>query len=98
MQGDGNCLFRSFSYLLTGSQEHHFLVRTLICNYMRSIGDLLLFVLVSGNVLDHLTNSNMTNNFVWGTDIEIYTFAHRQTCTCFVKHMTVGRCTREICQ
>ena len=76
MQGDGNCLFRCFSNLLTGSQEHHFLVRTLICNYMRHIDNLLMFVLPSGDVLDHLRNSNMTNNFVWGTDIEIYAFAH----------------------
>lgn len=25
--GDGNCLFRSFSYFLTGSQEQHLLFR-----------------------------------------------------------------------
>ncbi len=43
---------------------------------MPHIGCRLLFILPEGTVLDHLRNSNMRNNFVWGTDIEIYTFAH----------------------
>lgn len=28
--GDGNCLYRSLSYILTGSEDQHFLVRSLI--------------------------------------------------------------------
>ncbi len=42
MLGDGNCLFRSLSCVLTGSQQHHLLVRCLICNHMSSITHLLL--------------------------------------------------------
>ena len=33
MMGDGNCLFRSLFYVLTGSQDHHLAVRLLICNH-----------------------------------------------------------------
>ncbi len=42
MLGDGNCLFRSLSYVLTGSQEQYSHVRSLICGHMYSILHLLL--------------------------------------------------------
>uniref|UniRef100_A0A914XAC1 OTU domain-containing protein n=1 Tax=Plectus sambesii TaxID=2011161 RepID=A0A914XAC1_9BILA len=31
---DGNCLFRAFSFCLTGSEQHHLTVRRAICDYM----------------------------------------------------------------
>ena len=30
IRGDGNCLFRSFSYLITGMQKYHYDVRSAI--------------------------------------------------------------------
>lgn len=39
--GDGNCLFRSFSLILTGSEEQHSAVRHAIIQHMRAIGDVL---------------------------------------------------------
>ena len=30
IRGDGNCLFRAFSYIITGSEEQHMAVRTAI--------------------------------------------------------------------
>ena len=36
IRGDGNCLFHSFSYIITGS-EQHMAVRTAILNHMRDI-------------------------------------------------------------
>jgi hypothetical protein len=35
--GDGNCLFRCFSYILTGSQDQHMAIRMAIVAHMRSI-------------------------------------------------------------
>ena len=39
IRGDGNCLFRSFSYIITGSEEP---VRTAILNHMIDIAHFLL--------------------------------------------------------
>ncbi len=72
MLGDGNCLFRSLSCVLTGSQQHHLLVRCLICNHMSSITHLLLpHIHPCISVEDYITRTKMDNNLVWGTDIEI---------------------------
>ena len=34
IRGDGNCLFRSFSYLITGTQKYHYDVRSAIVAHM----------------------------------------------------------------
>ena len=39
--GDGNCLFQSFSMIITGSQEQHMLVRAAIVRHMREIVEVL---------------------------------------------------------
>ncbi|EYB95489.1 hypothetical protein Y032_0159g3290 [Ancylostoma ceylanicum] len=36
MVSDGNCLFRAFSYCLTGSEKNHVAVRRAICNHTES--------------------------------------------------------------
>ena len=40
--GDGNCLFRALSYIITGRQIYHMTVRHKILEHMRSIENLLL--------------------------------------------------------
>ena len=40
--GDGNCLFRSFPLIITGSQEHHVAVCVAILQHMQTITHLLL--------------------------------------------------------
>ena len=34
VKGDGNCLFRSFSYVITGSEEHHLDIRHWVFEYI----------------------------------------------------------------
>ena len=34
IRGDGNCLFRCFSHIITGSQEHHLRIRQAIVHHM----------------------------------------------------------------
>ena len=41
VQGDGNCLFRALSYIVTGSEEQYMEVREGITSYMLSIENLL---------------------------------------------------------
>ena len=40
IRGDGNCLFRALSYIITGSEDQHMSVRRAIVSHMRSIGTL----------------------------------------------------------
>ena len=42
IRGDGNCLFRSFSYIITGSEEQHMAVSTAILNHKIDIAHFLL--------------------------------------------------------
>ena len=36
--GDGNCLFRSFAYIMTGSEDQHMAVHTAILQHMINVG------------------------------------------------------------
>ena len=37
LSGDGNCLFRALSYVITGSEQQHIEVRNSLLSYMSSI-------------------------------------------------------------
>ena len=69
--GDGNCLFRALSYVITGRQVYHTIVRHKILEHMRSIENLLQpHMNMSFN--NYFSASGMANDRVWGTDIEIF--------------------------
>lgn len=34
---DGNCLFRSLSYAVTGTKDSHYEIRMMICQYMKQM-------------------------------------------------------------
>ena len=69
---DGNCLFRAFSYVITGRQVYHTKVREQIINHMRHIEHFLLpHMKTSLDSYLATCKSHMTRNGVWGTDIEI---------------------------
>ena len=77
IRGDGNCLFRVLSFVLTGSQEQHPHVRLLICSHMHSIPHLLqAHISPCTSTYDYINQTGMHNNGTWGTDIEIFTFAN----------------------
>ena len=42
ISGDGNCLFRSFAYIITVSEDQHMAVRTAILEHMISIAHFIL--------------------------------------------------------
>ena len=88
IRGDGNCLFRCFSYILTGSEEQHMAVRTAIVNLMIDIADFLLGHHITpqySNFQDYIQDKGMDQPHIWGTVIEMFTLAHllQNTNLCF---------------
>ena len=86
--GDGNCLFRAFSSIITGCQELHFAIRTLIVSHMVSIQNLLIGrgpdshpnyasgMIAQTTMIDYIHHSEMDRNGVWGTAIELGVASH----------------------
>lgn len=70
--GDGNCLFRALSNQLTGTQEHHLLLRKAIAHFEQKNEDIFKPLHDSINrtpFQDHM--QNIKKNCVWGTLVEI---------------------------
>ena len=87
VQGDGNCLFRALSYVVTVSEEQYMEVRECITSYMLSIENLLVGYDSTGHanylvpfnvnsVQQYLDNTGMAINHTWGTDLEMISFCH----------------------
>ena len=64
--GDGNCLFRCFSYVITGSQKHHMAVWSALVDHMVSIP-----AVFGGNVEDYLAHTNMNRLGTWGNTEDV---------------------------
>ena len=87
--GDGNCMFRSLCYIISGSEHQHSDVRGAIVAHMQAIPHLVSGIGPDGNrnylvtynsgyrsVDDYLVRSRMAENGVWGTDFELCVLAH----------------------
>ena len=77
--GDGNCLFRSLSYIITGTEAQHLQVREALLNHLVSIEDMMIGHHISGeysSVVEYIRGANMDRNGTWGTDIELITASH----------------------
>ena len=87
--GDGNCMFRSLCYVISGSENQHFEIRMAIVAHMLSIPHLLsglgpdgrrnYLVTYDGgyrSVEDYLERSRMPENGTWGGDFELCILAH----------------------
>ena len=77
IQGDGNCLFRTLSFIITGSEEQHTLVREAILHHMLQIAHFMLSHLIIGHssVSEYIQHTSMDQDGTWGTDIEIFTLS-----------------------
>ena len=75
IQGDGNCLFRAFSYIITGSEDQHMAVRHAILQHMINIAHFLLGHHLVGHtsIQSYIAGSGIA---AWGTDIEMLTLSH----------------------
>lgn len=62
IEGDGNCLFRALSFVITGEEAQHAIVRSLICDYVAST--------------ENIKVDKMREDKVWGTTTEIFAAAN----------------------
>ena len=78
IKGDGNCLFRAFSYIITGSESQHMAVRLAILSRMINIAHFILdhHILGYNSIQEYITSKRMDQDSAWGTDIEMLTLAH----------------------
>ena len=83
--GDGNCLFASLSYWLTGNNDNFNLVRLKVVeNMVGKLKEACNKFIVNKfpkseinycNVADYVVKSNMKRNSTWGTDVELFATA-----------------------
>ena len=78
ISGDGNCLFRAFSYILTGSEEQHMAIRLAILDHLINNAQYFLgHHLTSHNSIQrYIASTGMDRDSTWGTDIEMLSLAH----------------------
>ena len=99
---DGNCLFRSFSFLITGSENQHMAVRAMILEHMFRVSHLLLNGHLSNytSIQEYISHNNMDRDGTWGSDIEVLIMSHLLRTTVFlynVEHASWCRyCPRHI--
>ncbi|XP_066958565.1 uncharacterized protein [Macrobrachium rosenbergii] len=70
IEGDGNCLFRSLSYAITGEEDQHAVIRSLICDY--------------ASITEKTRDDSMRQDKVWGTTTEILAAANLFNVNVFV--------------
>ena len=74
IRSDGNCFFNALSYIITGSEDHHYLIRQKICEIMKTNSDDIKILLPQEskeNVLSYLASSKMESERTWATEVEI---------------------------
>ena len=75
VRGDGNCYFRAVSYIFTGTQDNHNILRSKLVSHMKKI-DKQLQNYLDRNVDEYLDDSRMIDDGVWATDAEIFATAN----------------------
>ena len=92
VKGDGNCLFRTFSYMITGTEDQHLAIRSAVVQHMLCIPHLLIGNGTDGepnaiNLLCHpriyesveqyISSTRMDHSGTWGTNVEMLVLAHK---------------------
>lgn len=88
VESDGNCLFRALSYAVCGDEEHYGYFRNVIVSYLS-------FDKVGKQIQpkeNYVTEQEMGNNHVWGTDIEILAAASLFKVTILVYTVYGNKC------
>ena len=79
VDGDGNCFFRSISYLLLGSEAKHDVVRNAVCNYIIQPENWYkLKVYIDGDIKsseEYVRKSEMHVWGKWATHVELFALA-----------------------
>ena len=69
IQGDGNCLFRCFSFYIFGNEDQHFTIRSLLVQFVENNPESFTAHCHPLSVGDHV--KKMKLNYVWGSHCEI---------------------------
>ena len=75
VQGDGNCLFRALSYVVTGRQMYHGIIRQKIVQHMSTI-EYLLIPQMNNSFKEYLNHTKMSYHGTWGSDVELIAASH----------------------
>ena len=87
--GDGNCLFRCLSQIITGSPDQHYEVRMCIIGHMRHIAHLLIAydgTSVGDDVEAYICATKMDQLGSYGTDNDMLTLSHLLECNIYSYH------------
>ena len=72
IEGDGNCLFRAVSYVMSGSQYHHYILRKLAVEQIYDMGPKFKKISTEESPQEYIKRTKMNKLSCWGTDVEIY--------------------------
>jgi hypothetical protein len=78
IEGNGDCLFNTFSYLLTGSQKYAATIRERICNFIQTSEKMANYIGKKGEL--YLAEMKMRDQGVWATDVEIVAAGQIMNC------------------
>ena len=88
-KGDGNSYFRAISYILTGSEDNHSLLRDKVVHHMNTDLTTNLQDYLNQNVNEYVNTSGISRDGVWATNAEIMATANLLSCD-IVIHTKVG--------
>lgn len=75
-KGDGNCYFRAISYILTGTEDNHILLRDKVVQHMNTGITKQLKDYLNQDVEEYINISGISRDGVWATDAEILATAN----------------------
>ena len=84
--GDGNCFFRCVSYILTGTEDNHLIIRDKVTKHMLEIGTKLKEYL-DCSPHEYLKQTDMNKDRTWATDAEIMATANLLVYDIFIYSM-----------
>ena len=71
--GDGNCFFRTLSFVITGSQSNHAYIRNAVIQHMFSIEDIIQRVMATPmSVSNYVAATRINRCGVWASQVEIF--------------------------
>ena len=79
-KGDGNCYFRAISYILTGSEDNHSLLKDKVVHHMNTDVTKNRQDYLNQNVNEYVNTSGISHDGVWATDGEIMATANLLSC------------------
>ena len=73
--GEGDCLFKTFAYCISGEVNHSLIVRNKICDFIKNSGDTLQFsIFPHTDPTDYIQSTGMENPSTYGSETEILAF------------------------